>query len=755
MLFTAEKAVAGCKEGNANCSFTVTGYDLNFYYPDPELLRDNEVQYTIRNLSNNSIVVNKTAGTASQSQYLSTYYGIGYRSTYSLWPGTYELCAYNVTERYSFPQKSSYSSVRPDCGTYTLPSSSPSGGISAPIYYVMDYGVNIQTSPTSLNVGGSSTLTYYVNGLEIGDTCTKSGSWSGTITMTAGSFDYNGDRRYEFTSSTGILNTPGTYTYTLTCNRRDGRYTSVSDSTTVSVTGQTCSQSFGSRRFNACYYDYNSGYSPTLYDSKYILTSQSGLGNFSGLNYNWAGGNVGNSGKSDTVAAVFRGRYTFNGPYEFLLSSDDGARLDVGSLGTVINGWSNGTHNLRSNIYNLSGLQNLTLRYFENSGNASINLSWKGCTNLVYSSANSSLVGENGTSNPAEILAGQDYVLRCDYGTKLIDGRNVNTIYPYNAPGTCTFRQFQGTVAVFDCRNVSAGTYNVGCQVGSWTGSQAGANTCARTDANKFVLNVLGEETYPADCEGKYKLRVYDEDLYQKNPVGSLIDETAFQASNVINWQPSLAKANIQSINKKTLRYEVTGCFNVYTCTRYVGSACVAKTSREICTIIGSAVKSYNCPVPEIISFNPADVELESLDNNSPGVDAPAEQKPVDVSIKCTDGTLLDMNDPESGSDAGDVTWDYNDLRVCSTGFDIAQIGNQQRYNVTAGVTVIGTCEDVATATLAHFTYGSFDWGQLRGRLNVRIKGGASVAEEFVYSGDLLSDPPPGFEKLYLPELAE
>jgi|GEM_PF-3099626 len=294
----------------------------------------------------------------------------------------------------------------------------------------------------------------------------------------------------------------------------------------------------------------------------------------------------------------------------------------------------------------------------------------------------------------------------------------------------------------------SAGNYTF--NFGMRESSTNFGSTCPRS------VTVYQPLPYPAgDCSPRYQLAVYDEETYKTDPAGSLLDSTAFQSSNIIRWRPSVSnpRTNIIGLNGKQLRYEITLCYDSFKCNKIVSDECVEWViDKEVCTLAGKAIKKINCPVPELLSFSPGEVELESVDNNTPAVDVPEEQKSVDVTIKCTDDTLLSI--VTANSDINDIAWDYNDLSVCSTGFDISP-ADADTFDVTAGLTVLGVCEDVAIATLANFTYGGFDWGQIQGRLNVRIVGGQSVAEEFIYSGDLLSDPPPGFEKLYLPELVD
>lgn len=62
--------------------------------------------------------------------------------------------------------------------------------------------VTISASPVSFYVGNSSTLAWSATWA---DSCTASGSWSGAVAVSG-------------STSTGVINTPGTYTYSLSCN---------------------------------------------------------------------------------------------------------------------------------------------------------------------------------------------------------------------------------------------------------------------------------------------------------------------------------------------------------------------------------------------------------------------------------------------------------------------------------------------------------------------------------------------------------
>ncbi len=257
---------------------------------------------------------------------------------------------------------------------------------------------------------------------------------------------------------------------------------------------------------------------------------------------------------------------------------------------------------------------------------------------------------------------------------------------------------------------------------------------------------------YPSNCNADYQLSIYNEDIYKSDPASSLIYRSATQSSNTFNWNPATGDTSILDINDKTLRYEVTSCFDTFDCTKEVSGECVNWTfDNQSCQLIGLAIKDYDCPVPELISFDPNDIELSSLDDQDPQL--PLSEN-VSLEVKCTDGTTLPIVPPNSNLGAGNVDWDLNDLQVCSTGFEINSLGGGN-YQVNSGVTVLGKCEDVAILTIDSYLHNGFDWGSLIGRLNVSIVGGTRVAEEFVYSGDLLVNPPPGFEKLYLPELVE
>jgi hypothetical protein len=102
------------------------------------------------------------------------------------------------------------------------------------------------------------------------------------------------------------------------------------------------------------------------------------VGAWSGFFEDWGNESVAGTGKSDDVSGVWRGSVNFlAGTYVFHTQSDDGVELTIDGT-KVIDNWTN--HPLTTDdsapLLLTAGLHTVQLRWYENSGEAAIGLSW-------------------------------------------------------------------------------------------------------------------------------------------------------------------------------------------------------------------------------------------------------------------------------------------------------------------------------------------------------------------------------------------
>jgi mannan endo-1,4-beta-mannosidase len=129
----------------------------------------------------------------------------------------------------------------------------------------------------------------------------------------------------------------------------------------------------GGNGIRAEYYTYDSSAPPAN-----PFTSPITVGIVDNVNFNWGSGSP-----AGLPANKFAARYVgqvmplFTETYTFYASSDDGSRLWVNGV-RLVNQWSNQSATERSGTITLNRCQkyDIVLEYFENSGSASLTMSW-------------------------------------------------------------------------------------------------------------------------------------------------------------------------------------------------------------------------------------------------------------------------------------------------------------------------------------------------------------------------------------------
>lgn len=117
----------------------------------------------------------------------------------------------------------------------------------------------------------------------------------------------------------------------------------------------------------------NNGASPILGGT--VLST----GVVSTINYNWGGGVVLNSGRSEDVVVHFYGyiKATTTGIQSFGMNADDGIKLTIGGT-TIINSWVDDGGSFRTGSISMTAGQvySVDIWYYENGGGALVNFQW-------------------------------------------------------------------------------------------------------------------------------------------------------------------------------------------------------------------------------------------------------------------------------------------------------------------------------------------------------------------------------------------
>ncbi|MDP3710842.1 MAG: PA14 domain-containing protein [bacterium] len=145
----------------------------------------------------------------------------------------------------------------------------------------------------------------------------------------------------------------------------------------------SCDSTFRKDSLYTCFFDGIEapiGANPTL--DQYSFTGDAyfsaPLGSWTGFDRDWGTGVVANTGKSDQVSAVWRGKINFKGgTYNFHTKSDDGIELVLDNK-TLIRNWSD--HPIVQDDANKikipAGYHDVQLRWYENGGGAGVGLWW-------------------------------------------------------------------------------------------------------------------------------------------------------------------------------------------------------------------------------------------------------------------------------------------------------------------------------------------------------------------------------------------
>lgn len=145
------------------------------------------------------------------------------------------------------------------------------------------------------------------------------------------------------------------------------------------LTPPPCDTTYKDNKFHVCYFNGTNPESGSILSQEDEGNLSSPIGSGTAFQHTWGASTVGNSGKTDQVSAIWRGKVNFQaGNYVFHAASDDGVTLDVEGYGQIINEWRDqGTTTFNSATYNIpAGYRNVAMRWYENGGHATARLWW-------------------------------------------------------------------------------------------------------------------------------------------------------------------------------------------------------------------------------------------------------------------------------------------------------------------------------------------------------------------------------------------
>ncbi|MFA4930415.1 MAG: hypothetical protein WC570_00935 [Patescibacteria group bacterium] len=286
--------------------------------------------------------------------------------------------------------------------------------------------------------------------------------------------------------------------------------------------------------------------------------------------------------------------------------------------------------------------------------------------------------------------------------------------------------------------------------------------------ADSYVIN--NPATYSGQCDVSYKLLVNDDDKTCQ-VVGSIVNPDGscqLPGANNFVW-----KAPVREFMQ-----DYGGDIKV----KMVGNArSYANTDNDRCNVPETDDEqtffedtfTRECAIPDSIKITDLS-NNEDVDGDKPVViySQPALGQPryddVLAEAQCTDGTLFNL-DAANIIEGNSGKWEYGDLADCSYSsvdgsippFNIKRQSGFDIYRITAGDNATD-CDGSVRAIIINYVLldrgGSGElefWGRLTGTKTVEVKAGDRVSEEFKYTGDVITNPPPGFDKFIEPYVGE
>ncbi|MCM3727695.1 PA14 domain-containing protein [Neobacillus cucumis] len=142
------------------------------------------------------------------------------------------------------------------------------------------------------------------------------------------------------------------------------------------------------------------------------------------LRFDWGNGTPQQSIPADMFAAKFKKQLDIPvpGKYLFKLKADDGVRLLVDGV-PIIDSWINSSGNIRYGLVNLtSGLHQIEVQYYENSGTAYAELNYEQVDNNLFLNASPQVHYNWGTGSPSEDIPVDNFKMLFDQSANFSAG---------------------------------------------------------------------------------------------------------------------------------------------------------------------------------------------------------------------------------------------------------------------------------------------------------------------------------------------
>lgn len=244
----------------------------------------------------------------------------------------------------------------------------------------------------SLSVASGSPVTLLWNTTNTPDSCTGSGSWSGSKVTGIGS---------------QVVTVSTNSTFTITCAKAG--YSSAVDWVIVNVgvvptptptplPGSCNSTAVGTNQLVGCLWDGMNFNTADGQGPSGAIQSVPVADSATAIDQDWAYGEASPAVGSDTFSARWKGNFTFKaGTYTFYAGADDGVRLRVDGV-TTVDSWIDSGYFERSasRTFGSQAVHNIEMDYYENGGAARASLRWT----FVPASNQLPIGFHDGTDNP-------------------------------------------------------------------------------------------------------------------------------------------------------------------------------------------------------------------------------------------------------------------------------------------------------------------------------------------------------------------
>ncbi len=206
--------------------------------------------------------------------------------------------------------------------------------------------------------------------------------------------------------------------------------------------------------------------------------------------------------------------------------------------------------------------------------------------------------------------------------------------------------------------------------------------------------------------------------------------------SSLINWKARV-KGVMADGGKVNLR--VVGHNDKYTAV-FTGPCNSPSLSRVVGQEEFLQTKDYQCSIPQGIGLDPDNLDFDYTDVSFNGL-----PENVDATIRCT------LNDEIVDITTNTVDIRKGELEAC---FNVVLVGQSAPYNIynVSDNYLVSRCEGSVNFHIGDYLYDGENWGPMNGALSLYYNPATdNTSERFEYSGDVIVNPPPGFDQFIFP----